>query len=75
MAKSDLLTKPFVGLCFVNFLTFFGFQMLIPIFPLYLDGLGITKDIQGFVMAAFTLTVVPMRPFTSRWLNAGHAVR
>jgi MFS family permease len=75
MAKSDLLTKPFVGLCFVNFLTFFGFQMLIPIFPLYLDGLGITKDIQGFVMAAFTLTVVPIRPYTSRWLNAGHAVR
>lgn len=71
MSKPALWTKNFIALSLINFMTFFGFQMLTPIFPLYLADLNIEKDLAGMVMAVFSLAVVPMRLVAGRWLDMG----
>lgn len=71
MPKKPLWTSPFIALSIINFMTFFGFMMLMPVFPLYLDSLGIEKHEAGLIMASFTVAVIPMRPVASRWLEKG----
>lgn len=71
MSKAPLWTAPFIALAFINFFTFFCFQLLLPVFPVHLSSLGNDKQTIGLVMASFTVAVIPMRIIASQWLEKG----
>ncbi|MCE1156001.1 MAG: MFS transporter [Bacteroidales bacterium] len=55
----------FVRACLANFLLFFAFYLLIPVFPLYLiDTFGATKSTIGIVLSSYTIAALLIRPFS-----------
>ena len=50
-------------ICVTTFFVFFGFQMLIPILPLYAEEIGASKTEIGLIIGFFPLTAAPTRPF------------
>ncbi len=71
MSKAPLWSSQFIALSVINFLSFFGFQMIVPALPLHLHALGAASHHVGFVLASFTLTVLMTRPLTGLWLDQG----
>jgi MFS family permease len=65
-----LWTANFVLIMAVNLLIFVSFQMLLPTMPLYVQRLGATEDIVGFIMGIFTVTSVGVRPLAGRFLDS-----
>ena len=65
-----LWTANFVLLMAANFLVFASFQMLLPTMPVYVQKLGATEDIVGFVVGVFTVTSVTLRPFAGRAIDS-----
>lgn len=60
-----LWTFNFVRACLANFLLFFAFYLLIPVFPLYLiDTFGTTKSTIGIVLSSYTIAALLVRPFS-----------
>lgn len=60
-----LWTFNFVRACLANFLLFFAFYLLIPVFPLYLiDTFGATKSTIGIVLSSYTVAALLIRPFS-----------
>ncbi len=59
---SDLWNKPFIFVCLANLFTFFGFQIIVPALPLYLDSLGTGSGHMGLILASFCLSVMLARP-------------
>jgi MFS family permease len=60
-----LWTFNFVRACLANFLLFFAFYLLIPVFPLYLiDTFGATKSTIGIVLSSYTIAALLVRPFS-----------
>lgn len=58
-----LWTRSFIFASVGNFLLFFAFYQLIPIFPLYLiDSFGATKSVVGIVLSSYTLAALLVRP-------------
>ncbi|MDR1396507.1 MAG: MFS transporter [Desulfarculales bacterium] len=68
---STLWTKPFVFVSLANFFTFFGFQTIIPILPLYLDSWGASGTQVGLILSGFSLAVLIARPLTALGLERG----
>jgi MFS family permease len=58
-----LWTKNFVLVVFINFIIFFGFQMLMPTLPVYVEKLGGSQSEAGFVIGIFAISAVVIRPF------------
>lgn len=60
-----LWTRSFISANIGNFLLFFAFYQLIPIFPLYLiEEFGTSKSLVGIVLASYTLAALLIRPLS-----------
>lgn len=65
-----LWTPNFLTACAGNFLLFFAFYLLIPIFPLYLiDEFQASKSTVGIVLASYTLAALLVRPLSGFLLD------
>lgn len=65
-----LWTRNFLAACTGNFLLFFAFYLLIPIFPLYLiDTFQASKSTIGLVLASYTLAALMIRPMSGFLLD------
>lgn len=59
--SAALLTKDFILITIINLLIFFGFQMLMPTFPVYIKKLGGEASIVGLVAGIFTVSSLVAR--------------
>lgn len=64
-----LWTKNFILITIINFLVFFGFQMLLPTFPVYVKNLGGKDSIIGLITGIFTVSALVARPLSGRVLD------
>jgi len=62
-------TKEFITICVVNLFIFLGFQMLLPVLPIYAAKLGGSSTWAGLALGAFTLSAVIIRPFVGRLID------
>ncbi|MDD3077847.1 MAG: MFS transporter [Paludibacter sp.] len=59
-----LWTRSFISACIGNFLLFFAFYMLVPVFPLLLiEKFDASKSLVGLVLASYTVAALLIRPF------------
>jgi MFS family permease len=68
MTKSTdkLWTGSFISACIGNFLLYFAFYLLVPIFPLYLiDTFHTSKSMVGIVLSSYTIAALLIRPFSA----------
>ena len=67
----DRLVSP--GYCFIlaaNFLLYFGFYLLMPVFPFYLvEEFGVTEGAVGAILACYTVAALAVRPFSGYLLD------
>ena len=68
-AKEKLLTKNFLLISIVNFLLFFGFEMLATVVSLYIAYIGGDSRAVGLSMGIFTLTALIIRAVTGILLD------
>ncbi|MEI7504962.1 MAG: MFS transporter, partial [Paludibacter sp.] len=62
--KDKLWTQSFVSACVGNFLLFFAFYLLVPIFPLYLmEKFHTSKSLVGVILSSYTVAALLIRPF------------
>jgi len=66
--EEKIWTRDFILIFTANFLSFLGFQMLIPTLPLYVRELGGNDMMVGWVVGSFTFSALLIRPY------AGHAI-
>ncbi len=60
-----LWTRSFISACVGNFLLFFAFYQLIPVFPIYLiDEFNTSRTLVGVVLSAYTLAALLIRPIS-----------
>ncbi len=64
-----LWTKDFILVILMNLLLFFGFQMLMPTIPLYVQSLGGEDTMAGLVLGIFTISAVLIRPYAGKLLD------
>lgn len=58
-----LWTSSFIAACVGNFLLFFAFYLLLPIFPLYLiESFNASKSMVGVVLSSYTVAALLVRP-------------
>ena len=63
-------TRSFISACLGNFMLFFAFYQLIPIFPLYLiEEFGTSKSLVGIVLSSYTLAALLIRPISGFLLD------
>lgn len=67
--KQNLWTKDLLLIMCANLFIFLGFQMLLPVLPVYATSLGGGNASAGLVIGVFTLSAVFIRPFAGRWLD------
>lgn len=67
--KQNLWTKDFLLIMCANLFIFLGFQMLLPVLPVYATSLGGSDASAGLVIGVFTLSAVIIRPLAGRWLD------
>ena len=64
MQKEILWTKSFISACIGNFLLFYAFYLLVPVFPLYLiEKYDASKAIVGVILSSYTIAALLIRPF------------
>src|SRR5665647_1785929 len=62
--KDKLWTQSFISACIANFLLFFAFYLLVPIFPLYLmEKFHTSKSLVGVILSSYTVAALLVRPF------------
>lgn len=62
MNKQDIYTKNFI-ICFIStFIFSFSFYYLIPVMPVYLEGIGKSKSEIGIIIGAFFAASIILRP-------------
>lgn len=68
--KERLWTGSFISACIGNFLLFFAFYLLVPIFPLYLiDTFDSSKTLIGIILSSYTVAALLIRPFAGFLLD------
>jgi MFS family permease len=67
--KQPILTKDFALIAIINLLIFCGFQMLLPTLPLYVDSLGGTDTVIGWLTGFTTIACLIIRPFSGIYLD------
>lgn len=67
--NKSIWTKDFIIIIVINFLIYFGFQMLLPTLPIYVKDLGGTKGVIGWVTGLFTISALIIRPFIGAGLD------
>ncbi len=62
--QDKLWTVSFINACIGNFLLFFAFYLLVPIFPLYLiEKYDASKAMVGAILSSYTIAALLIRPF------------
>lgn len=64
-----LWTKNFIITTLVTFLLFFGFQMLLPILPIFAKSIGADESTIGMVTGIFVVSAISIRPITGIMLD------
>ncbi len=65
LKRERLWNKNYLKVWSANFMLFFSFMLLTPLFPLYLsETFGATRQEIGFVLSGYTLTTLIVRPFS-----------
>lgn len=68
--KDKLWTASFINASIGNFLLFFAFYLLVPVFPLYLiEKYDSSKSMVGLVLSSYTLAALFIRPFAGFLLD------
>ncbi len=67
--QAPLWTRDFVRIAIVNFFLFLGFQILLPVLPVYAAKLGGGDTWAGLVVGVYTFSSVLMRPVAGRLLD------
>lgn len=71
MNRKDRLVTP--GYCFIlaaNFLLYFGFYLLMPVFPFFLvEEFGVAEGAVGAILACYTVASLAVRPFSGYLLD------
>lgn len=65
----EIWTRNFVLICISNFFIATSFQMLLPIFSLYITHLGGNDFLVGITAGGFMASSMFMRPWAGRWVN------
>lgn len=66
-----LWSASFTSACIGNFLLFFAFYLLVPIFPLYLiDSFHTSKSMVGLVLSSYTIAALLIRPISAYILDS-----
>ncbi|RCW63754.1 MFS transporter [Saliterribacillus persicus] len=69
-SSNTIWTKDFILLCFVNFFIFAGFQMTLPVLPLFLNDLGGNEQLIGLIVGIFTFSALIIRPISGHLLES-----
>ena len=65
MPHSSLWNSNYLKAWSANFMLYFSFMLVTPLFPLYLsDVFGATKEVTGMVLSGYALTALLIRPFS-----------
>lgn len=65
MAKERLFTRSYICILAANFLIFFGFWLLLPVFPFYLaETYGCARSVIGVVLSCYIVSCMCVRPFS-----------
>lgn len=68
--KERLLTPSYILIIAANFLQYFGFWLLIPVLPFYLQEVfGADKTSIGAILSCYTIAALCMRPFSGYLLD------
>ncbi|MBQ8225714.1 MAG: MFS transporter [Bacteroides sp.] len=68
--KDRLVTRSYCFIIAANFLQFFGFWLLIPVLPFYLEEIfGASKSDIGIVLSCYTIAALCIRPFSGYLLD------
>lgn len=67
--EQALWSKDFILISLNNLFIFLGFQLLLPVLPVYATTLGGSGFSAGLVVGIFTISAVLIRPFAGRWLD------
>jgi len=71
MVNERLWNANYLKACIANFMLYFSFMVVTPLFPLYLsDVFGATKDETGLVLSGYTLTALLIRPFSGFFVDS-----
>lgn len=66
-----LWNKNYLKVWIANFMIFFSFWLVQPLFPLYLQqAFGADKETIGFVLSGYTLTALLIRPFSGFFVDS-----
>ena len=69
--KERLVTPSYILIIAANFLQFFGFWLLIPVLPFYLQEVfGADKTSIGAILSCYTIAALCMRPFSGYLLDS-----
>lgn len=70
LSKEKIWTRDFIFICISNFFIFAGFQMTLPTLPLFVNELGGSDQLIGFVVGIFTLSALLIRPWSGHVLES-----
>ncbi|MDO6656781.1 MFS transporter [Anaerobacillus sp. 1_MG-2023] len=70
LQKEKIWTRNFIFICMANFFIFAGFQMTLPTLPLFVNELGGSDQLIGFVVGIFTLSALLIRPWSGHVLES-----
>ena len=63
--KERLWNSNYTKIWVANFMLYFSFMLLMPLFPLYLrDTFGASKEVIGVVLSGYTIAALVIRPFS-----------
>lgn len=68
--RPTLFTRSYCCMLTANFLLYFGFWLLIPVFPFYLrENFGCTEGTIGIILSCYTVSALLVRPFSGYLLD------
>ena len=70
MEKDKLVTSSYCLILAANFLLYFGFWLLIPVLPFYLNEVfKVSESTIGIVLSCYTIAALCIRPFSGYLLD------
>ena len=70
MAKDRLVSPSYCLILAANFLLYFGFYLLMPVFPFYLtEFFQTSSSMMGFALSCYTIAALLIRPFSGYLLD------
>lgn len=70
MSKDKLITRSYCFILAANFLLYFGFWLLIPVLPFYLEEIfSVSNATIGIVLSCYTIAALCIRPFSGYFLD------